>query len=316
VAQRVGFRPLFLPGVLAQPPLDAVQSGTVAFDEIVAAADSDISPTSDDRPFFYQFERGVPESLQPLLWGLAAIVAVGGAMSVAGQRRARPRALRRAPLYFAALGTGFMLVEVAVIQQVRLFLGHPTLAVTTALAVLLIAGGLGSGLAGRLGRTAGGAETAVPVGPALAAALLVLIWSLCWPLASRALLAAALPLRILVVVAGLAPLAFVMGMPFPLGLRWAGRGGSQPVALGWAVNGVMSVAGSTLAVTLAILAGFSRVLWAGAAIYLAAALVASFLRAPEAAWEPAILPTWPQAGSPEEEVQATGAQDQRVPASG
>jgi hypothetical protein len=274
VARQVGFAPLFLPGVLAQPPLDAVEGGQMTFSDIVERAGSDISPTSDDRPFFYQFERGIPSSLQPLLAVLAAVVLLGGAGIAVAQRRLQPIALRWAPLYFAALGAGFMLVEIAIIQQVRLFLGHPTLALTTVLAVLLVAGGLGSGLAGRLFRGPGGAGgVALPAWPALAVALLVLAWIVAWPWLNRTFLTASPPVRVLVVVVCLAPLGLVMGMPFPLGLRWVGQADERQVALGWMVNGVMSVAGSAGAVTLAILAGFSRVLLLGLAAYALAALL-------------------------------------------
>jgi hypothetical protein len=267
VARRVGFVPLFLPEVWAEPPLDSVQAGTLTFSEIVERSESDISPTSDDRPFFYQFERGIPQSLAPLLWSLAAIVVAGTGLLAYAQRQVTPSRLRWAPLYFASLGVGFISIEIAVIQQTRSFLGHPTLAVTTVLAVLLVGGGLGSGLAGRW-------LTRTTPWPALGVVLLTLAWLVIWPRFSQGLLVAPLLPRVLAVVASLAPLALLMGMPFPLGLRAVGQAGERHVALGWAVNGVMSVVGSAGAVTLAILAGFSRVLLVGLAAYALAAVLA------------------------------------------
>ena len=229
VAQRVGFRPLFLPKVLAQPPLDAVAAGDVPFSDIVAGADSDISPTSDDRPFFYQFERGIPADLRPLLWVLAGVVLAGGVLLAVGQRQLTPARLRLSPLYFAALGAGFMMVEVAVIQQSRLFLGHPALAVATVLAVLLVGGGLGSGLAGRIfPRHAG----SLPPGPSALVALLVILWTLVWPPLSHLALSAALPLRILLVAGSPAAPGIGHGHAFSFGSalrrpgrRWASRPG-------------------------------------------------------------------------------------------
>ena len=53
-----------------------------------------------------------------------------------------------------------------------------------------------------------------------------------------------------------------------------GRAGERHAALGWAVNGGMSVVGSAGAVTLDILAGFSRVLLLGLVAYALAALLA------------------------------------------
>jgi hypothetical protein len=274
VARRVGFVPLFLPEVWAEPPLDTVQAGAITFSEIVERSETDISPTTDDRPFFYQFERGVPASLRPLLWALAGVLGVGGGLLTVVQRRVEQPALRWAPLYFAALGVGFITAEIAVIQQTRLFLGRPTLAVTTVLAVLLIGGGIGSGLAGRWTSPT---TNSIPAWPAAGVVVLVLAWTFVWSPLSRSFLAAEPLLRVLVVVVSLLPPALLMGMPFPLGLRAVGNSGERHVALGWAVNGITSVVGSAGAVTLAIVVGFSSVLLAGVAAYLLAALLAHFV---------------------------------------
>lgn len=274
VARQVGFTPLYLPHVMAQPPLDAVAAGDRTFAGVIAQADADVSPTVDDRPFFYQFERGLPQSLERLLLGLAPVYLAGALLLLLGWRGATPGFVRRSPLYFAALGLGFMVVEVAVIQQTRLFLGHPTLAVTAVLATLLIGGGLGSAIAGRRWP----ARHRPPALPALAVALLALVWLLLWPVLSDQFLAAGRAPRVGLVILSLLPLALCMGMPFPLGLRAAGLHGQRPVALAWAVNGLMTVAGSVLAVTIAMLAGFSRVLLLGLLAYTLAALLARGLR--------------------------------------
>jgi hypothetical protein len=274
VARDVGFAPLFLPEVWAEPPLDDVQSGKIPFTAVVEDSETDISPTTDDSPFFYQFERGIPRRLRPLLWSLVAIVLVGSGLLVVAQQSVTQVWLRWSPVYFASLGVGFIAIETAIIQQTRLFLGHPTLAVTTVLATLLVGGGLGSGLAGRWSRPDGGS---IPVWPALGVTLLVLLWIPAWPWLNQRFLSADSRLRVLVVVTSLSPLALFMGMPFPLGLRAVGRASDRHVALGWAVNGVMSVVGSACAVTLAVIAGFSRVLLLGTLSYVVAGTVAFFI---------------------------------------
>lgn len=273
VASQVGFTPLFVPGAVEGPPLAGVLAGRSTLAEVAAASPSDVRATTDDRPFFYQFERGLPANLRPVLGGLGAVVLLGLIGLALAQRRVGPPVARLAPIYFAALGAGFIAVELALIQQTRLFLGHPTPAVTAVLAVLLLGGGLGSGLAGRWFEPGRPRRQAWP---AAAVALLVLAWLLVWPGLSRAFLTSDSTARMLVVAAALLPLALLMGMPFPLGLRAVGRldGGDRHVALGWAVNGVMTVAGSAGAMAVAMLAGFSSVLLLGAGAYLVAAIFA------------------------------------------
>lgn len=272
VANQVQFTPLFVPGVSGGPTLEAILAGENSIDSIITAAPSNVSPTTDDRPFFYQFERGLPQSLQPLLWGAGALMLAGLVGLTLFQRPVAAAPARYAPLYFAALGVGFITIEIALIQQTRLFLGHPTLAITTILGALLIGGGIGSDIAGRW------PDASKPkrlLGVTLAIVGLALLWLLAWPWLNNLFLAGQTPVRVLVAAFSVLPLAILLGIPFPLGLWLVGQppDGDRHVALGWAVNGVTTVAGSIAAVTVAILAGFNTVLLVGAGAYAVAALL-------------------------------------------
>jgi len=277
VAAQVGFTPLYVPQVTGSPALQAVEQGQSTLAQLADEASGDVSPTTDDRPFFYQFERGIPQSLRPLLAGLGLALGGGIIVLIRGQRPYPRRGARYAPLYFGALGGGFILLEIVFIQQSRLFLGHPTLAVTTALAVILVGGGLGSGWAGRWP-----AETqARRLGWILTALIgITLLWLVGWPWLADYFFTQTLELRLLVVSLALLPSALLMGMPFPLGLRLVGRltNGQRHVALAWAVNSVMTVVGAVLAITLAMQFGFSRTLGVGVALYGVAALFAFYYR--------------------------------------
>src|SRR4029450_7863116 len=55
-------------------------------------------------------------------------------------------------VYFAALGFGFMLIEVSLIQRLTLFLGYPTHSLTVTLFALLVSSGIGSLLTDRPAR--------------------------------------------------------------------------------------------------------------------------------------------------------------------
>ena len=274
IARQVGFTPLLLPHVLAQPPLDAVAAGTRAFVETIADADADYSPPTDNRPYFFQFERGISTSLIPL----ACLALAGGfAMTIlcAGlwRRGSRKRALQ--PVYVALLGIGFIALEIYAIQQTRLFLGHPTWAVAAVLFVFLVGGGMGSGLSQVRFRKALAAR------PQLATAsvfILALLWAALWAILSREILTASLPARVLAVVISLLPLAMCMGIPFPQALAEIGQGGRRGVALAWSVNGAATVAGSILAVILSIAIGFHAALWLGAVAYALASIVMIVMR--------------------------------------
>ncbi len=270
IAREVGFRPLFLPHVLARPPLDEVASGAVDFAALVEASADDISPPSDDRPYFFQFERGIPSTLLPLTLLAALVCLVLLALFVRHWHRTQDPASRIMPAYVAMLGVGFIALEIYAIQQTRLFLGHPTYAVTIALATFLVGGGLGSGMSQRFLR---GLLDKRPQFATSAILALAIGWSLAWQLVAPQLLAADLPLRGLAVIALTLPLALCMGLPFPQALEIIARGDRRQVAVAWSVNGLMTVVGTVAAVLLSLTFGFSAVLWLGCGAYSIATLM-------------------------------------------
>ena len=280
IARDVGFTPVLLPHVLVQSPLDTVDSGTESFASIIAASEVDISPPTDDRPYFFQFERGIPASLVPLAW--VALIVTGALILtfVLQWRRASATVDRWYPAFFAMLGIGFIMVEIFAIQQTRLFLGHPTIAVTLVLVTFLVGGGMGSGLSQYF------FHSKIAHRPQIATAFIVaflIAWSLLWNLISRELVAADATMRALIVVMSLLPLALCMGVPFPLALEKVGRSEQRQIATAWAVNGLMTVVGSVVAVVLSITVGFSLVMWFGASAYLLATLILWLIQRSEAA---------------------------------
>ena len=278
IARDVGFTPLLLPHILAQPPLDEVANGMRSFDSIVAQSDSDISAPSDDRPFFFQFERGIPSTLIPAVAVVTFILVIMVAAYFVRFQNVRTAQARLMPLFFAMLGIGFIALEIYAIQRTRLVLGHPTLAITVVLATFLVGGGLGSGLSQRFSRHR--LERDPQLITILIVALLI-IWSLVWALLGQALLSQNVIIRCLLVAASLFPLAMCMGIPFPQALTIVGQASKREVALAWCVNGVMSVVGSVLAVVLSITTGFTAVAVLGGCAYLLATLILSAARKQE-----------------------------------
>jgi hypothetical protein len=200
-----------------------------------------------------------------------------------GGRRHSPLPL----LYFVAVGLGYILVEIAFIQRFVLFLGHPTYALTVVIFLLMLSSGAGS-LFSRvwLPRTE-------MVWLPLALVIGTLIFDLFFMPSRLALLVGlGLGYRFLISAILLVPLGFVMGMPFPTGLRALASADAasasayeersavdNAVEWAWAMNAAASVLGSVLAIVIAIQYGLNVTLACGAAAYLLALLLTSALHA-------------------------------------
>ena len=111
-------------------------------------------PATDDEPYFYQVEPSFIGSLasQVLAVLLFLLAGIGIVLVLVPLLRLRlpdkNRLLAGHFVYFGCLGLGFMLVEIAVMQQLSLVLGHPAYSVSVTLAGMLIACGIGSLVAG------------------------------------------------------------------------------------------------------------------------------------------------------------------------
>jgi len=251
-----------------------------------------LEPATDDRPFFFNpvtlgevdekvyylfggftFQHG---RAMALLIGLLKITLVVSLLFVLGPvflRGIGPWADVDMPtristsMYFLMLGIGYLLVEIPLLQQFILFLGHPTYAVTTVLMIVLVSSGLGSLLARKLFEPIKGRSILL-----LFSILLVSLIGL--TILIRPILGATiglpLPTRVLISVLLIGPVGLLLGMPFPLGVRVLHGRAGRLVPWAWAVNGAASVAAPVLAMILAIVSGFSTALLVGAACYAAA----------------------------------------------
>ncbi|MCS6916018.1 MAG: hypothetical protein RMK29_13445 [Myxococcales bacterium] len=251
----------------------------------------DISPVHDDRPFFYNYFRWrdllapprgatgdvnlrLPVAYVVLLLLLVAALA-GGAAVVLGpllHHRRQGLVLPGAAAllgYFGLLGLGYIAVQSLLIQRLTLVIGYPTLAITVTIAAMLASSGLGSLLSPWLCRDGGGLRR-VLLG--IVAGLAVLPWVL--PPLGNVLLQQREPLRVLGASALIAPLGFLMGMPFPTGLRQVSRRAPLLVGWAWALNGVAAVLGSTVVVLLSMQAGLRTALAVAVAAYAGALLLA------------------------------------------
>ena len=170
-------------------------------------------------------------------------------------------------LYFGSLGTGYMLVEMALIHRFVLYLGPPILAAAVTITSLLAFSGAGSLCSERLGVT-----PRTPHRAAALVALLLLLYAVILPFLLHRTIGWPLAARITLALLSLGPLAFAMGIPFPTALRLLGRTDAPEVPWAWGINGCLSVVGASLATIIAVEAGVTFVQALGAVAYGAAAL--------------------------------------------
>ncbi len=257
----------------------------------------DVRPPTDDHPFFGHYFKwsqagevlaGLGRTWQPfggagyfvvLAVLLLAVLTSAGLILLPALARKRPVAgwpaspRRRdlpAPLaYFILIGLAYLLVEMPLIQRFILYLGRPAPAATMVLFSLLLFSGLGS----RWSERQGSQKWTRPALVSLVTALLVLPLGLS-PLFDRTL---GLPLALRFTITGLvlAPVGFLMGLPFPGGVRWLAEERNQGAAIPWmwAANGAASVVSAVLAALLALTFGFQWVFWTGAMCYAGALMV-------------------------------------------
>jgi hypothetical protein len=235
----------------------------------------ELEPATDDRPYFFHFFRADSAAelfarrgaggMALLDWGYFTLWATFLQAALLAAPLLLPGCRRGggAPVfgYFAALGLGFMFIEIAFLQQLVRFLGHPVYAVAVVLASFLAGAGLGALSSPRFAARPGRVVLAILAFAGVALALLPQLPEALghWPLAARMAVAALVT----------APLAFFLGMPFPLGLAALG-GNAAATAWAWAVNGAASVIGAVGAQLGAVHFGFSAVVLAATSLYLLA----------------------------------------------
>ncbi|MBI4564235.1 MAG: hypothetical protein HY716_06040 [Planctomycetes bacterium] len=254
-------RPVIVPGRIAEAPYGDVLSGRKTLEQFAAESSRRVDPVHDDSPFYFAVEKpwGMPgEMVRWLKWIVGVVAAVVAAFVLWGRPRGSPVGSYAASIcYFAALGLGFIAVELALLQNLTLLLGHPVFTLSVLLFTLLAAGGMGSWASGRF---ACGAACLMVMGLGIAYAFGL-------PILVEALLPLPLSARIAVAVGVVAPLGFAMGMPFPKGLRMTGRGVWPAPPFYWGLNGLLSVVGSVATITVSVTAGFRIAMIAGSLCY-------------------------------------------------
>ena len=186
--------------------------------------------------------------------------------------------------YFLCLGVGFMLIEMSFIQKFILLLSYPTYAVAVVLCAFLIFAGLGS-LCCHTIKNVFPQRNPIPLAVgALSLIALLYVWML--PHVFDHFLASRDAVKVIVSIGLIGPLAFFMGMPFPLGITLLKPHSPNLTAWAWGINGCASVVSAILAPCLAISYGFNAVILLAISVYLISGWVAPFSRSRQATMVP------------------------------
>ena len=308
--QDLGFTELVSPDRDPGPgPIgDILRSNSIAdLKTITGRYHIDVTPPTDDRPFFFNqlvltdlaslflaqsSDKGVlsgnffADETIALITALsfALVLATTILPSLRTVRKTSARLATLGTLYFALIGLGFMFVEIAVIQRVSVFLGHPVYGLSIGLFSMILSTGLGS-LASEGFRL----DTPVRlVGWAALLALLLAGLGLWFPLVVHVAEGGSLFVRASIALAATVPAGFLMGFGFPTGMRIVSQIDRSPAPWFWSINGACSVLAASIATGTSVTFSINVSLWIGACCYVALAPVAVWLaRAGNTAAEPA-----------------------------
>jgi spermidine synthase len=278
-----GFKILLGPDVTFDAITSTLMSGK-ANAAFFASLPQNISPSTDDNPFFFYTVRFGDIASKPfstlsnnnaaisMMLTLIATALCACLYYIVGPfvrlARQMPLSVLTPPVtYFCAIGMGFMLIEISQMQRLMVFLGHPVYGLSVVLFTILLASGIGSTTVGARPPRPGAVVVRIV---ALLATLAVT--GLTTPLLTSFARSQATDMRILLSILLLAPPAFCMGMMFPLGLSiW--RRHSELLPFFWSANGITSMFASVLGMALSIEFGIARTYALGVCFYVVCALM-------------------------------------------
>jgi hypothetical protein len=292
LVQEMSFSALYLPGEAVTIPELRRITEAKSLDklwELRYAGDVDFSPVYDSSPFFFNSVRlrnlthfqgrtAKGGSYRATLFLLSfmfcalllVIFAILWPLKRFGRRSGSSVSFSGGGIiYFTAIGLAFGLVEIAMMQQLSIFLGHPIYSLVVVLAGLILFAGAGSLASEKIVAT----TVFVSRLPALVSAVVILIYFVAVLPVIHGTVAASLWQRVALTLALVAPCGLIMGFCFPVGLRRLKTlGFEESLPWMWALNGAASVLASFLAVLISMESSIGVCVLTGAALYVLAGL--------------------------------------------
>jgi hypothetical protein len=272
-------------------PYPALLNGQINLDQFYDMFETKVYPVTDDNPYFLSFEKPLPSAVEILLYASIGIVAIFLLVPFAWIRRRsagggeeeeeeeEQSSSKKSEIgiatvipYFAALGLGFILIELALLQKLILLMGNPTMTFALLLFTILISSGAGSLVSSRIVKN--NMKNLIFIIGGIAGLGILYVFFLQSIIYST--IAEPIEVKAAASIAILAPIGFLMGMPLPTGMRLLKVHRPDYIPWMWAINGAFSVLGAVLAIALGIMYGSSQSMILGILIYLIA-LGISFL---------------------------------------
>jgi hypothetical protein len=297
--ERLGFEVIISPEESHEPEFEKVLWSADP-KPFFAAYPLDLSAPTDDRPFFFHMLRfrDVGNSLaanfldpnhgQLKAVRLLAILLVVVFVLTLGclvvplavtTSRTSLRGNGSLLVYFFAIGSGFMFIEMASMQRLMVLLGHPTYALSVVLFTLLIGTGIGSYASPRFV----GPGRFSPKVVLLVLVATVAVFGTAMPFVAHALGSASTPVRVAAAAATLFPMGLLLGVPFPLGMRVAAGRAPMLMPWLWGLNGAASVLCSVVAAATSLSLGITATCWFGVLFYVLALVSLPKTQSPAAA---------------------------------
>jgi len=248
---------------------------TNSLNVIIDSYDYDLKPVSDDNPYFFNIEKGIPSlysKLTILVLILCLVVLIIPFLSIRKSVSHNDyNNLILLILLFTCIGVGFMMIEISLFQKLILYLGSPTISLSVLLSSLLIGMGVGSykinSISFKTIRKKIGLTCAIIIG-------LGLIVIFLYPIILEYLLPYNLVLRAIVTFVLMLPFGFFLGIPFPSLIDLLNKNGlNEFIPWMYGINGSMSVLGSILAVLLSMSTGYTPSFLVGLTFYLLVCLI-------------------------------------------
>ena len=264
-----------LPVTLSNRILKSLSNNSLEESEIIENEQYNIAPVYDDNPYFYNLNKGIPDSFSNLLKIVVPIILliiIGPFIrSRKAEKKEDLKTVVRMISFFTCLGAGFMMMEIALFQKLILFLGSPTISLSVLLCSILVGMGLGSIITDRFIRVSGYRRMlyfciAIIITGAISISV--------YPMILEQLLNQERFLRAVVTFVLVLPLGFVLGIPFPTSISLLEEHKLESyIPWMYGLNGAMSIFGSIFAVVISMVYGFTTAFLIGLGLYLVIVLL-------------------------------------------